>query len=94
MRFRYYFQLLPTSASVAPSYFGIIREYGWRRVGLIVQNENVFTVVRNNSEMNVIRVFSVIIVIEIIFPSTCLNLLHSTYRSSFLQSACVNCFLK
>ena len=28
----------------------------------------------------------------ITFPSTCLNLLHSTYRSSFLQSAYVNCF--
>ena len=44
-RFRYYFQLLPTEASLAPAYFGVIRQYGWRRVGLIVQNENLFTVV-------------------------------------------------
>ena len=44
-RFRYYFQLLPTSASIAPTYYGVIRHYEWRRVGLIVQNENLFTVV-------------------------------------------------
>ena len=45
VRFRYYFQLLPTEASIAPAYFGVIQRYGWRRVGLIVQNENLFTVV-------------------------------------------------
>ena len=45
VRFRYYFQMLPTDAELAPAYFGVIRQYGWRRVGLIVQNENLFTVV-------------------------------------------------
>ena len=45
VRFRYYFQLLSTEVSLAPAYFGVIRQYGWRRVGLIVQNENLFTVV-------------------------------------------------
>ena len=45
VKFRYYFQLVPTEASIAPAYFGVIRYYGWRRVGLIVQNENLFTVV-------------------------------------------------
>ena len=50
VRFRYYFQMLPTAAELAPTYFSVIRQYGWRRVGLIVQNENLFTVVRNNRE--------------------------------------------
>ena len=45
VRFRYYFQLLPTAPSIAPAFFGVIQQYGWRRVGLIVQNENLFTVV-------------------------------------------------
>ena len=45
VKFRYYFQLVPTEASIAPAYFGVIRQYGWRRVGLIVQKENLFTVV-------------------------------------------------
>ena len=45
VKFRYYFQLVPTEASIAPAYFGVIRQYEWRRVGLIVQNENLFTVV-------------------------------------------------
>ena len=45
VRFHYYFQLLPTPASIAPAFFGVIRQYGWRRWGLIVQNENLFTVV-------------------------------------------------
>ena len=44
-RFRSYFQMLPTLSAIAPAYFEIIRQYGWRRVALIVQNENVFTVV-------------------------------------------------
>ena len=50
VRFRYYFQLLPTAASIAPAFFGVIRHYGWRRVGLIVQNENIFTVVWGSHE--------------------------------------------
>ena len=45
VKFRYYFQLLPTEASIAPAYFGVIQQYGWKKVELIVQNENVFTVV-------------------------------------------------
>ena len=45
VKFRYYFQLVPTEASIAPAYFGVIRQYGWKRIGLIVQNENLFTVV-------------------------------------------------
>ena len=50
VRFRYYFQMLPTDAELAPTYFSVIRQYRWRRVGLIVQNENLFTVVWSDSE--------------------------------------------
>lgn len=41
--FRRYFQLLPTDASLAIAYMGIIQYYDWRRVAIIVQNENLFT---------------------------------------------------
>ena len=40
-----YFQLLPTEASLATAYYAIIKHYNWRRVALIVQDENIFTVV-------------------------------------------------
>ena len=45
VRFKSYFQLLPSEADIAPAYFGVIRQYDWRHVALIVQNENLFTVV-------------------------------------------------
>ena len=45
MKFKSYFQLLPTQADIAPAFFGVIQQYGWKRVALIVQNENLFTVV-------------------------------------------------
>ena len=41
-----YFQLLPTDASLAIAYLGVIQFYEWKRVAIIVQNENLFTVVR------------------------------------------------
>ena len=43
---RYYFQLLVSEAEIAQGFFGIIKEFGWKRVGIITQNENLFTVVR------------------------------------------------
>ena len=49
VRFRYYFQMLASDADLAPAYFGVIRQYGWKRVELIVQNENLFTVVWRNT---------------------------------------------
>jgi hypothetical protein len=40
-----YFQLLPTDASLAITYMGLIEFYQWKRVAIIVQMENLFTVV-------------------------------------------------
>ena len=45
MKFPYYFQLLSSSDSIANSYHEVIQEYGWKKIALIVQNENLFTVV-------------------------------------------------
>ena len=42
-RFRYYYQLLNSEASITYAYFATIRQYQWSRVALIVQNENLFT---------------------------------------------------
>ena len=39
VRFPYYFQLLPSEVNLARVFYSIIEEYGWRRVALIVQNE-------------------------------------------------------
>ena len=40
VRFPYYFQLLPSEVNLARVFYSIIKEYGWRRVALIVQNEH------------------------------------------------------
>lgn len=42
---RYYFQLLADEVGMARGFLGIIRRFGWKRVGIITQNENLFTVV-------------------------------------------------
>ena len=44
-RFKRYFQLLSSEATLALAYYAIIKEYEWRRVSFIVQDESVFTVV-------------------------------------------------
>ena len=41
--------MLGSDVDLAPTYFGVIQYYGWKRIGLIVQNENLFTVVRSNT---------------------------------------------
>ena len=47
VKFRYYFQLVPTEASIAPAYFGVIRYYGWKRVGLIVPSGQPVYILQN-----------------------------------------------
>ena len=44
--YRYYFQLLAAESQIAQGFFKIITHYGWKRISLIIQNENLFTVVR------------------------------------------------
>lgn len=44
-RFRRYFQLLQTMVDIADIYEGLINHYGWEYVSLVVQNENLYTVV-------------------------------------------------
>ena len=48
VRFPSYFQLISTEERSAFGFYGVIREYNWKRVALIVQNENLFTVVSGN----------------------------------------------
>ena len=40
---RYYFQLLASEDESANGFYKIISNFGWRRVGIITQNENLFT---------------------------------------------------
>ena len=44
-RFRYYFQMLATEADLAIGFLGIIKQFGWKKVAFIEQDENLFTVV-------------------------------------------------
>ena len=46
IRFPSYFQLLAPDAELANGFLAIIKHFGWRRVALIVQDENLMTVVR------------------------------------------------
>ena len=43
VKFPSYFQLLSAEETLAFAYYGVIKEYEWTRVALIVQNENLFT---------------------------------------------------
>ena len=42
-RFPKYYQFLPSMRDIAPAYVEVIKEFGWRHVVVIVQNENLFT---------------------------------------------------
>lgn len=44
-RFRNYFQLLAADSNLADGFHAVIQRFGWRRIALIVQEENLFTVV-------------------------------------------------
>ena len=44
-RFRYYFQMLGTEDYLAIGFFGVIKQFGWRKVAFIEQDENLFSVV-------------------------------------------------
>jgi gamma-aminobutyric acid type B receptor len=41
-RFRYYFQLLSNEVPTAYGFYSIIQYFGWKRVGIITQGENLF----------------------------------------------------
>ena len=42
-KFKYYFQLLNSYDTQAYASYGVIKEYGWKYVSMIVQDENLFT---------------------------------------------------
>ena len=42
---RYYFQLLSPEAPGAYGFYSIIKYFGWRKVGIITQGENLFIAV-------------------------------------------------
>ena len=44
-RFCSYFQLLANEVVLAGGFYSIIKKFGWSKVGIITQNENVFTLV-------------------------------------------------
>ena len=43
----YYFQLLAVGTGLSRGYLGIIKFFGWKKVAIITQNENVYSVVRD-----------------------------------------------
>ena len=91
-RFKSYFQLLPTEADIAPAYFGVIRQYGWRHVALIVQNENLFTVVSFETEQLIMNLLNMSDVFTALFPQTIdrlkalLHTINVTYSENIFES--------
>ena len=45
IHYRYYFQLVSPETPSAYGYFGIIKHFGWKKVGIITQGENLFIAV-------------------------------------------------
>lgn len=45
-RFPSYFQFIPSMVEFASVYLGIIKEFKWRHVVIILQDENLYTLVR------------------------------------------------
>ena len=43
VRFRRYFQLLPTDLDLVPGFFGTMQYYGWKQVVIVQQEENLFS---------------------------------------------------
>ena len=46
---RYYFQLLETEVRVARGFLGIIKNYGWKKIRIIAQDESLFIAVRKTN---------------------------------------------
>ena len=42
----YYFQLVPSEDNLAKVFYSIIKEYTWKRVALIIQNDHRFKTVK------------------------------------------------
>ena len=42
-QFQSHFQFLATEANIVPAFYAIIKEFGWKYVAIIQQNENLFT---------------------------------------------------
>ena len=51
LAFRYYYQLLTDGSLGAVGCTGIIRFFGWKKVAIITQNENLYIVVRKGYEL-------------------------------------------
>jgi hypothetical protein len=47
-RFPYHFGVLATEANLAFGFYSIIRHYDWRRVAILLQEENLFIAVGHN----------------------------------------------
>ena len=52
-RFPNYFQLLPSFIFYSPVYLAIIKQFKWRHVVMIVQDESLFTVVSINKQAEI-----------------------------------------
>ena len=45
LSFPNYFQFLPSTADFAPAFVSIIKQFNWRHVVILLQDENVYTMV-------------------------------------------------
>ena len=75
-RFRAYFQMVPTEVDLTAGFAAIARQYGWRHMSIIQQQENLFSTVRMQRKATV-RVSS--------------NLPYSCPPSYVLTIVCADC---
>lgn len=58
---RYYFQFLSNAALISGGYFGVIQYFGWKKVSIITQNENLWSVVSIRKEKRTNKIGDVLL---------------------------------
>ena len=80
-RFPNYFQFLPSFAEFAQTYLGIIREFSWSHVVILLQNENIYTMVYIFTLLYTCNQW-LILLADCVLSSACKNIL-SRFRFVF-----------
>ena len=73
LKCRYYFQMLATEVLIAQGFYGIIQHFGWKRVGIISQDENLFTQVNETYYIPPTFLYCLPLFVQVL-ASTCIDL--------------------
>ena len=73
LKCRYYFQMLATEVLIAQGFYGIIQHFGWKRVGIISQDENLFTQVNETYYIPPTFLYCLPLFVQVL-ANTCIDL--------------------